>query len=113
MTRLTDPAAGHTPTEPQHSRGPWEYNDPAKFTQGHGSFSETAVYAAGNAFPWRMAEVAGPDGATEIANARLIAAAPALLAALQAMLAASNYDEVAASNKAARAAIAKATGSAS
>jgi hypothetical protein len=71
--------------EPQHSRGPWEYNDPAKFTQGHGKFSETAVYAAGNAFPWRMAEVVGPDNATAVANARLIAASPALLRACQAV----------------------------
>lgn len=67
----------------QHTPGPWEFNDPAKFTQGHGKFSETAVYAPGNAFPWRMAEVQGPDQATEVANARLIAAAPELLAALR------------------------------
>lgn len=79
-THTTIPASGHSP-------GPWEYNDPEKFTQGHGKFSEIAVYARGNAFPWRMAEVQGPDMATEIANARLIAAAPELLAACQAVLA--------------------------
>ena len=65
------------------AKGPWEYNDPAKFTQGHGTFSETAVYAPGNAFPWRMCEVQGPNLETEIATARLIAAAPELYEALE------------------------------
>ncbi|MVB00094.1 hypothetical protein GN330_22875 [Nitratireductor sp. CAU 1489] len=69
----------HTHT---HAPGPWEYNDPKKYTQGHGKFSETAVYAPGALFYWRMAEVQGPDEATEIATARLIAAAPDLLEAL-------------------------------
>jgi hypothetical protein len=63
--------------------GPWEYNDPATYRQGFGKFSETAVYAPGNAFHWRMAEVQGPDEQTEIATARLIAAAPDMLAALR------------------------------
>lgn len=70
-------------TEAKHAPGPWEYNDPAIFSQGHGRFSETAVYAPGNAFPWRMAEIQGPDTATEIATARLIAAAPDMLNALE------------------------------
>lgn len=67
--------------------GPWEYNDPEKFTQGHGRFSETAVYARGNAFPWRMAEIQGPDHATEVATAHLITAAPDLYEALDDLLA--------------------------
>ena len=66
----------------KHTPGPWEYNDPAKFNQVDGRFSYTAVYARGNAFPWRMAEVQGPDDKTTIANARLIAAAPAMELAL-------------------------------
>jgi len=61
------------------AKGPWEYNDPAKFTQGHGTFSETAVYAPGNAFPWRMCEVQGPNLET--------AAAPELLEAAETVLA--------------------------
>lgn len=65
---------------------PWQYNDPKKFSQGHGKFSETAVYARGNAFPWRMAEIQCSDEATEIATARLMAAAPDLYAALDDLL---------------------------
>lgn len=69
-----------------HAPGPWEYNDPKEFTQGHGRFSETAVYAAGNAFPWRMAEIQGPNEQVEIATARLIAAAPDMYDALSLIL---------------------------
>lgn len=65
-----------------YAPGPWEYNDPEHFTQGHGKFSETAVYAAGNAFPWRMCEIQGPSEACEIATAHLIAAAPDMIAGL-------------------------------
>lgn len=52
--------------------GPWHYNDPERFSQGHGKFSETAVYAAGNAFPWRVIEVEG-DNDRSVALAKLIA----------------------------------------
>ena len=52
--------------------GPWYYNDPDRFSQGHGKFSETAVYAAGNAFPWRVIEVVGDDDRS-VALAKLIA----------------------------------------
>lgn len=72
--------AGHNGA---HTPGLWEYNTPNKFKQVHGSFADVAVYAPGNCFPWRMAEVQAPDEATAIANARLIAAAPTMLSELK------------------------------
>ncbi|MEQ8450614.1 MAG: hypothetical protein RIB97_13095 [Nitratireductor sp.] len=97
-----------------HTPGPWEYNDPKTYTQGHGRFSETAVYAPGVRFPWRMAEIQGPDKATEIATARLIAAAPELVTALEKLLAVAEMttfsDQYPAECEFARAAISKATG---
>jgi hypothetical protein len=73
-------------SEVKFTPGPWEYNDPGKFQQPLGKFSDVAVYAAGNAFPWRMAEIQGPNEATEIATARLIAAAPDLYEALESLI---------------------------
>lgn len=95
--------------EPKWAMTPWEYNDPARFEQVFGRFSDCAVYATGNAFPWRMAEIQGPDQATEIATARLIAAAPDLYEALKAVVAIADRktDEF----DCARAALAKAEGS--
>jgi hypothetical protein len=52
--------------------GPWEYNDPAKYKQGYGKFGEVAIYAPGNAYPWRMAEIGGPVDEQAIATAALI-----------------------------------------
>lgn len=90
---------------------PWQYNDPASFTQGHGKFSETAVYARGNAFPWRMCEIACGSEEAEIATARLIAAAPDLYAALEHVLnGALSLPRFA--EEEGRAALAKATGAA-
>ena len=73
-------------SESKHTPGPWEYNDPEKYKQVRGHFSDVAVYAPGNAFPWRMAEIDGPDEETQIANARLIAAAPDFRAVAVAVL---------------------------
>jgi hypothetical protein len=106
-----------------YAPGPWEYNDPKNFHQVHGKFSDVAVYAAGNAFPWRMAEIQGPRDERTIATAKLIAAAPDMLEALKAFIGAidraiadddvSIVDEITDEiEDAARAAIAKAEGSA-
>ena len=64
---------------PMHTPGPWHWNNPDRYRQFAGKFSGTAVYAKGYAFDWRIAEIQGPNKDTEIATARLIAAAPELL----------------------------------
>ena len=102
-------------SEPKYAMTPWEYNDPEKFEQGHGKYSETAIYARGNAFPWRMAEIQGPDRKTEIATARLMAAAPELLDSVREFVAAAEltgvmHDGLRNRVERARAAIAKAEG---
>lgn len=66
--------------------GPWQHNDPATFMQVDGKFSDRAVYVAGNAFPWRMAEVQAPDDDLAVGTCEFIAlsrtAAPALAQAV-------------------------------
>lgn len=68
-----------------HSPGPWEFVPAGSLKPAFqlGKFSDFAVYAPGNAFPWRMAEVVAPSEEMAEANARLIAAAPALLAEVE------------------------------
>jgi hypothetical protein len=90
----------------QHTPGPWASNSADSF--------ELGVYGSG----YRIAKMTGGEINRDIANARLIAAAPDLLEALQGMLLGFSltqnpdaYPSNAPCNKA-RAAIAKATGAA-
>ena len=89
------------------TRGPWTLRaDPCHFD------SMSSVYAG----DINVAEISGKNGAEQDANARLIAAAPDLLAALQAFVDANDngpanewVQRMIASDKKAREAIAKAT----
>ena len=71
----TNPATGHTP-------GPWEMHSPTEGnpTTGDGSYCVTAARDGGV-----LAKIVPQDWHETPANARLIAAAPALLEAAQAM----------------------------
>lgn len=70
--------------------GPWTNPAPEtlKVEYRSGTFGDEFIYAPGNAFPWRMAELQGPDDRTAKATAAgivaLVNAAPRLLAELRA-----------------------------
>lgn len=113
-------------SEAKHTFGPWEVNTAGATKNGIFVYDEIYVYApdCGVDDIAIAADIADPlTGQPSIANARLIACAPDLLAALTEYIAAADNsmtadDDIAAmirfgdANKAARAAIAKATGAA-
>jgi hypothetical protein len=90
-----------------HTPGPWLVR-PAEVTSGWGLCVGNGKHI--------VAQLKGPAGAEKVANARLIAAAPEMLEALQGMLVEKPIDEILVYAKAAkekaRAVIAKATGEA-
>jgi len=87
-----------------HTPGPWLVR-PAEVTSGWGLCVGNGKHI--------VAQLKGPAGAEKVANARLIAAAPEMLEALQGMLVEKPIDEILVYAKAAkekaRAALAKAT----
>jgi hypothetical protein len=89
----------------KHTPGPWVINDLYAETEIHGPQNSGAMIAVMR--PWGMAS---DEPNPQHANARLIAAAPELLEALQGVLRVA--DRATDEFDAARAAIAKATGSA-
>lgn len=94
-----------------HTPGPWEYVAKLTASENHRGFFVRAEKATRNG-KWALADVQAGDenGRLGEANARLIAAAPDLLAALEAVL--SVADRKTDEFDAARAAIAKARGAA-
>jgi len=95
----------------KHTHGPWE-------AENNGHFWEIVPKNRVSAQPYRVGDVCAsdpenPSSGIQEANARLIAAAPELLEALQNILAVANVrinDPRIAQFDAARAAVAKATG---
>src|SRR5512146_2489736 len=63
-----------------HTKGPWRVCGCAQETETH-------VTAEGNAHPWTIAKVFGHDEENKVANAALIADAPAMRADLAARMA--------------------------
>ena len=92
----------------QHTKGPWR-------VQRQNPSPTTGEWMISGAKPGYLAEVRDCGSGDVQANARLIAAAPDLLEALQRMLDAPSHgthEAMRRANEAARAAIAKATGAA-
>lgn len=98
-------------SEAKHTKGPWQYHSRLSGSENHRGFR---VYGPG-ASGWTIAELmpVDEDGIEGEANAKLIAAAPSLLEALQLIASTHPMDAALDPQRAvrvAREAIAKATG---
>lgn len=72
-----------------HTPGPWSWVDECPI----GRSPYIAILAAASE-SWSVAKICGPIGDAEIANARLIAAAPDLLAALDGLISLRDKTEI-------------------
>lgn len=88
----------------KYTPGPWLFDEESEAITTHNRITSGKTRIATVTLGW-----AEPFESEQIANARLIAAAPDLLEALQALICETNSIELAAALDMARAAIAKAT----
>lgn len=101
----------------EHTAGQWLLSLPIQTNWTYEvDYCDAKVFCPGNAYPWVMANIKGPDHRQTEAYARLIAAAPDLLAALQALSAEEWRDDddpiLDAAREKARKALSRATGEA-